>query len=279
MRKRIDALLLGKLKHATPGLPCGGGISTASPAYPPASSDERRSHAAMNCNGNYSDGRYGKLRNGCPHSEIRSFRQPSALRKRRHPANRKSLRNIRSKAFYGMDIQERSPLPLAAEPSSARDRYGICVRCLPFISVFGNYIPPYTAVPPKPDCRSGSCPKPPSRRFFFGGGLRSVNAALPRTLRQPVVCSDSENRRSVKQGMAALFFSGPKAGFRFVPACAASVLPRAVQPEAAGDLRDVVFDVIHAAARLDRLLVFGTGGRLLPSKLAEPDSSGLLLVA
>ena len=118
----------------------------------------------------YSDGRYGKLRNGCPHSEIRSFRQPSALRKRRHPANRKSLRNIRSKAFYGMDIQERSPLPLAAEPSSARDRYGICVRCLPFISVFGNYIPPYTAVPPKPDCRSGSCPKPPSRRFFLGGG-------------------------------------------------------------------------------------------------------------
>ena len=68
-----------------------------------------------------------------------------------------------------MDIQERSPLPLAAEPSSARDRYGICVRCLPFISVFGNYIPPYTAVPPKPDCRSGSCPKPPSRRFFWGG--------------------------------------------------------------------------------------------------------------
>lgn len=54
MRLRIEALLLGKLKHATPGLPCGGGISTASPAYPPASSDERRSHAAMNCNGNYS---------------------------------------------------------------------------------------------------------------------------------------------------------------------------------------------------------------------------------
>ena len=62
------------------------------------------------------------------------------------------------------------------------------------------------------------------------GGLRSVNAALPRTLRQPVVCSDSENRRNVKQGMAALFFSGPKAGFRFVPACAASVLRRAVRP-------------------------------------------------
>ena len=151
-----------------PRSPPAGGIWAC--VYPPAASDERRSHAAMNCNGNYSDGRYGKLRNGCPHSEIRSFRQPSALRKRRHPANRKSLRNIRSKAFYGMDIQERSPLPLAAEPSSARDRYGICVRCLPFISVFGNYIPPYTAVPPKPDCRSGSCPKPPSRRFFLGGG-------------------------------------------------------------------------------------------------------------
>lgn len=157
MRKRIEALLLGKLERVTPGLPCGGGISTAS-------SDERRSHAAMNCNGKYSDGRYGKLRNGCPHSEIRSFRQPSALRKHRHPANRESLRNIGSKAFYGMDIQERSPLPLAAEPSSARDRYGICVRCLPFISVFGNYIPSYTAVPPKPDCRSEPCPKPPPRR-------------------------------------------------------------------------------------------------------------------
>ena len=278
MRLRIEALLLGKLKHATPGLPCGGGISTASPAYPPASSDERRSHAAMNCNGNYSDGRYGKLRNGCPHSEIRSFRQPSALRKRRHPANRKSLRNIRSKAFYGMDIQERSPLPLAAEPSSARDRYGICVRCLPFISVFGNYPALHRRTSetrlPKRVLSEASV-----KAVFFGGGLRSVNAALPRTLRQPVVCSDSENRRSVKQGMAALFFSGPKAGFRFVPACAASVLPRAVQPKAAGDLRDVVFDVIHAAARLDRLLVFGTGGRLLPSKLAEPDSSGLLLVA
>lgn len=74
MRKRIEALLPGKSGRATSGLPCGGGISTASPAYPPASSDERRSHAAMNCNGKYSDGRYGKLRNGCPHSEIRSFR-------------------------------------------------------------------------------------------------------------------------------------------------------------------------------------------------------------
>lgn len=35
MRKRIEALLLGKLERVTPGLPCGGGISTASPAYPP----------------------------------------------------------------------------------------------------------------------------------------------------------------------------------------------------------------------------------------------------
>lgn len=56
MRKRIEPLLLGKLERVTPGLPCGGGISTASPAYPPAASDERRSHAAMNCNGKYSDG-------------------------------------------------------------------------------------------------------------------------------------------------------------------------------------------------------------------------------
>lgn len=40
MRKRIEALLLGKLERVTPGLPCGGGISTASPAYPPAASDD-----------------------------------------------------------------------------------------------------------------------------------------------------------------------------------------------------------------------------------------------
>lgn len=164
MRKRIEALLPGKSGRAASGLPCGGGISTASPAYPPASSDERRSHAAMNCNGKYSDGRCGEPRNGCPHSGTCSFRQPSALRKRRRPANRESLRNIRSEVFYGIDMQERSSLPLAAEPSSVRNRYGICVRCLPFISVFGNYIPFYTAVPPKPDCRSGPCPKPPPRR-------------------------------------------------------------------------------------------------------------------
>ena len=107
MRKRIEALLLGKLKRATPGLPCGGGISTAS-------SDERRSHTAMNCNGKYSDGRCGEPRNGRPHSGTGSFRQPSALRKRRRPANRESLRNIRSEVFYGIDMQERSPLPLAA---------------------------------------------------------------------------------------------------------------------------------------------------------------------
>lgn len=162
MRKRIEALLLGKLERVTPGLPCGGGISTASPAYPPAASDERRSHAAMNCNGKYSDGRCGEPRNGCPHSGTCSFRRPSALRKRRRPANRESLRNIRSEVFYGIDMQERS--------------------------------------------------------------------SLPRTLRQPVACSDSENRRSVKQGMAASFFSGPKAGFRFLSARAASVLRCAARP-------------------------------------------------
>lgn len=148
--KRIEALLLGKLERVTPGLPCGGGISTASPAYPPAASDERRSHAAMNCNGKYSDGRCGEPRNGCPHSGTCSFRRPSALRKRRRPANRESLRNIRSEVFYGIDMQERSSLPLAAEPSSARDRYGICVRCLPFISVLATisrFTPPYLRNP------------------------------------------------------------------------------------------------------------------------------------
>lgn len=164
MRKRIEALLPGKSGRAASGLPCGGGMSAASPAYPPAPSGERKPLAAANRIGEYPRGRYAKPRNGRPHSGTCSFRQPSALRKRRRPANRESLRNIRSEASCGMDMLERSPLPLAAEPSSARDRYGICVRCLPFISVFGNYIPFYTAVPPKPDCRSGPCPKPPPRR-------------------------------------------------------------------------------------------------------------------
>ena len=112
MRKRIEALLLGKLERVTPGLPCGGGISTASPAYPPAASDERRSHAAMNCNGKYSDGRCGEPRNGCPHSGTCSFRRPSALRKRRRPANRESLRNIRSEVFYGIDTVSYTHLTL-----------------------------------------------------------------------------------------------------------------------------------------------------------------------
>lgn len=195
MRKRIEALLLGKLERVTPGLPCGGGISTASPAYPPAASDERRSHAAMNCNGKYSDGRCGEPRNGCPHSGTCSFRRPSALRKRRRPANRESLRNIRSEVFYGIDMQERSSLPLAAEPSSARDRYGICVRCLPFISVFGNYIPFYTAVPPKPDCRSGPCPKPPPRRGLGvtpickrGSAANAPTASRVQRLGKPTEC-------------------------------------------------------------------------------------------
>ena len=278
MRKRIEALLLGKLKHATPGLPCGGGISTASPAYPPASSDERRSHAAMNCNGNYSDGRYGKLRNGCPHSEIRSFRQPSALRKRRHPANRKKPPEHTLEGFlwYG----HTGTIPAAIGCGAVVRKGSVRNLCtLPaFYICFWQLYPALHRRTSETRLPKRVLSEASVKAVFFGG-LRSVNAALPRTLRQPVVCSDSENRRSVKQGMAALFFSGPKAGFRFVPACAASVLPRAVQPKAAGDLRDVVFDVIHAAARLDRLLVFGTGGRLLPSKLAEPDSSGLLLVA
>lgn len=150
MRKRIEALLPGKSGRAASGLPCGGGMSAASPAYPPAPSGERKPLAAANRIGEYPRGRYAKPRNGCPHSGTCSFRQPSALRKRRRPANRESLRDIRSEASCGMDMLERSPLPLAAEPSSARDRYGICVCRLPFIAVFGNCIPFYTAAPPRP---------------------------------------------------------------------------------------------------------------------------------
>lgn len=94
MRKRIEALLLGKLERVTPGLPCGGGISTASPAYPPAASDERRSHAAMNCNGKYSDGRCGEPRNGCPHSGTCSFRDPP------HSGSAAALRTEKASGTY-----------------------------------------------------------------------------------------------------------------------------------------------------------------------------------
>lgn len=108
----------------------------------------------------------------CPHSGTCSFRRPSALRKRRRPANRESLRAYVPEAFYGMDMLERSPLPLAAELSSARDRYGICVCRLPFISVFGNCIPFYTAAPPK---------LPPKAGFRFLSGRAA--SALRRVVR------------------------------------------------------------------------------------------------
>ena len=236
MRKRIEALLLGKLERVTPGLPCGGGISTASPAYPPAASDERRSHAAMNCNGKYSDGRCGEPRNGCPHSGTCSFRRPSALRKRRRPANRESLRNIRSEVFYGIDMQERSSLPLAAEPSSARDRYGICVRCLPFISVFGNYIPFYTAVPPKPDCRSGPCPKPPPRRGLGvtpickrGSAANAPTASRVQRLGKPTEC---------KARYGCLVFLRPESRLQ-VPVCSRRLCASLCRSTGSGKLRRI----------------------------------------
>ncbi len=83
----------------------------------------------------------------------------------------------------------------------------------------------YTGVPPKPDYRSGSCPKPPPRRGLRGG-VRSVNAALPRTLRQPVVCSGSEIRRGVKSYVAAIGYLRPSAGLAaaFVPAAFAAAM-------------------------------------------------------
>ena len=232
----FEALLLGKLERVTPGLPCGGGISTASPAYPPAASDERRSHAAMNCNGKYSDGRCGEPRNGCPHSGTCSFRRPSALRKRRRPANRESLRNIRSEVFYGIDMQERSSLPLAAEPSSARDRYGICVRCLPFISVFGNYIPFYTAVPPKPDCRSGPCPKPPPRRGLGvtpickrGSAANAPTASRVQRLGKPTEC---------KARYGCLVFLRPESRLQ-VPVCSRRLCASLCRSTGSGKLRRI----------------------------------------
>lgn len=88
MRKRIEALLPGKSDRAASGLPCGGDMSAASPAYPPAPAGKRKPYAAANRIGEYPRGRCGKLRNGCPYSATCSFRLPSALRKRRRPANR-----------------------------------------------------------------------------------------------------------------------------------------------------------------------------------------------
>lgn len=201
-----------------------------------AASDERRSHAAMNCNGKYSDGRCGEPRNGCPHSGTCSFRRPSALRKRRRPANRESLRNIRSEVFYGIDMQERSSLPLAAEPSSARDRYGICVRCLPFISVFGNYIPFYTAVPPKPDCRSGPCPKPPPRRGLGvtpickrGSAANAPTASRVQRLGKPTEC---------KARYGCLVFLRPESRLQ-VPVCSRRLCASLCRSTGSGKLRRI----------------------------------------
>ena len=103
--------------------------------------------------------------------------------------------------------------------------YAACLLYL-FLATISRLTPPYLR---NPTAEAGLV-RSLRQGGFFWGGLRSVNAALPRTLRQPVVCSDSENRRSVKQGMAASFFSGPKAGFRFLSARAASVLRCAARP-------------------------------------------------
>ena len=110
MRKRIEARLLRELGRRTPGLPCGDGQSAALHAYPPAPSGERSLHTAANRHSEEeADYLYGE-----------------------------SPRHICSEAFSGMDIQKQSPLPLAAEPSSARNRYESYV-CLPFIAVLTRY--------------------------------------------------------------------------------------------------------------------------------------------
>ena len=173
---------------------------------------------------------------GRPVRKTCSFRRPSALRKRRRPANRESLRNIRSEVFYGIDMQERSSLPLAAEPSSARDRYGICVRCLPFISVFGNYIPFYTAVPPKPDCRSGPCPKPPPRRGLGvtpickrGSAANAPTASRVQRLGKPTEC---------KARYGCLVFLRPESRLQ-VPVCSRRLCASLCRSTGSGKLRRI----------------------------------------
>ena len=134
MRKRIEALLLGKLKHATPGLPCGGGISTASPAYPPASSDERRSHAAMNCNGNYSDGRYAPSGN--------PPRSGSAATLRTEKASGTYARRLSMVWTYRNDprchwLRSRRPQGIGTESV-----YAACLLYL-FLATISRLTPPY----------------------------------------------------------------------------------------------------------------------------------------
>ena len=46
---------------------------------------------------------------------------------------------------------------------------------------------------------------------------------------------------------------------------------RAVQPELAGYLRDVVFDIVQTLARFDGILVFGMGGGQLSTKRSQLD--------
>ena len=124
MRKRIEALLLGKLERVTPGLPCGGGISTASPAYPPAASDERRSHAAMNCNGKYSDGRCGEPRNLLVPATLRTPEAPPPCEPRKPPEHTlggflwyRHARTILAAAGCGAVVRERSVRNLCTLPA------------------------------------------------------------------------------------------------------------------------------------------------------------------
>lgn len=54
---------------------------------------------------------------------------------------------------------------------------------------------------------------------------------------------------------------------------------RAAQSELSGDLRDVVFEIVHAAARRDRLLVFGMSRGFLPPALIHTDRGGFFRTA
>lgn len=169
MRLRIEALLLGKLKHATPGLPCGrwhiNGLARISARL------VGRTEVA--CGDELQRQLFGRPVRKTPQwlSALRNPLLPATLRapEAPPPCEPKKPPEHTLEGFLWYGHTGTIPLPLAAEPSSARDRYGICVRCLPFISVFGNYIPPYTAVPPKPDCRSGLVRSLRQGGFFWGG--------------------------------------------------------------------------------------------------------------
>ena len=98
--------------------------------------------------------------------------------------------------------------------------YAACLLYL-FLATISRLTPPYLR---NPTAEAGLVRSP--RRGGASGWGRSVNAALPRVLRQSVVCSGSEIRWGVKSYVAAIGYLRPSAGLAaaFVPAAFAAAM-------------------------------------------------------